>query len=78
VFQNDGNFVLSSPTNKAYWTSQSWGNNMGWMTFSNRAPYIEITSEKDQTLWSTGVSTQIAIPGGSLAPGESGAVHASD
>jgi hypothetical protein len=78
VFQNDGNFVLSSPTNKAYWTSQSWGNNMGWMTFSNRAPYIEITSEKDQTLWSTGVSTQVAIPGGSLAPGESGAVHASD
>jgi len=78
VFQNDGNFVLSTPGNKAYWTSQSWGNNMGWMTFSNRAPYLEITNEKDERLWSTGVFNQIAVPKGSLAPAGSGAVHASE
>jgi beta-glucanase (GH16 family) len=75
VFQNDGNLVLSSPGNKAYWTSQSWNNNLGWMTFSNRAPYLEISSEKDQTLWSTGVTNQIAIPRKSLDPHGSTAVR---
>jgi len=64
VFQNDGNLVLSGPTNKPYWTSKSWNNNLGWMTFSNRAPYLEITNEKDKILWTTGVTNQVSIPSG--------------
>ncbi len=68
VFQNDGNLVLYGPTNKAYWTSQSWNNNLGWMKFSNQAPYLEITNENDKVLWTTGVTNQVPIPRGSVPP----------
>jgi hypothetical protein len=65
VFQNDGNLVLSGPSNKPYWTSHTWNNNVGSMTFSNHAPYLEIMDGNAKILWTTGVTNQIPIPGSS-------------
>jgi len=65
VFQNDGNLVLIGPTNAAYWTSHTWGNNVGSMKFSNRAPYLEIMDGNARILWTTRVTNQVSIPKGS-------------
>lgn len=64
VFQNDGNLALYGPTNTAYWTSHTWNNNMGSMTFSNQAPYLEIMDGKAKIRWTTGVTNQVPIPNG--------------
>jgi hypothetical protein len=64
VFQDDGNLVLYGPANNTYWMSKTWNNNIAWMTFSNRAPYLEIVDGNARILWTTGVTNQISIPGG--------------
>lgn len=64
VFQNDGNLALYGPTNTVYWTSHTWNNNMGSMTFSNQAPYLEIMDGKAKVRWTTGVTNQVPIPSG--------------
>jgi exopolysaccharide biosynthesis protein len=68
VFQNDGNLVLYGPANKPYWMSKTWNNNIASMTFSNRAPYLRIVDGNARLLWTTGVTNQISIPGGSAHP----------
>jgi hypothetical protein len=64
VFQNDGNLVLYGPTNAPYWTSKTWNNNVGSMTFSNQAPYIEVIDGNAKVLWTAGVTRHVTIPTG--------------
>ena len=54
VFQNDGNLVLYGATNSPYWTSHTWNNNLGSLTFSNRTPYLKVMNGSGKTLWSSG------------------------
>jgi len=52
VFQNDGNLVLNEG-GKAYWSSATYGNNMGSMEFVNTPPYLNIYTAECTLMWST-------------------------
>jgi len=51
-FQNDGNFVFSN-NGKVYWSSSTWDNNMGSLTFFTQSPYLEIRDGPCNIKWST-------------------------
>jgi len=52
AFQNDGNFVFSD-SKGPYWSAGTWGRNAAILTFSNVEPYLEITDEMCNSVWST-------------------------
>jgi len=56
-FQNDGNFVFHAGANNVYWSSGTWGNNEGSLTFSNTPPYLVIRDGNCKPMWSS-----VAIP----------------
>lgn len=56
-FQNDGNFVFHAGPNTVYWSSNTWGDNMGSLTFNYLPPYLVIHDGNCNPMWSS-----VAIP----------------
>jgi len=52
IFQNDGNLVLNEG-GKPYWSSATYGNNMGSMEFVNTPPFLNIYTGECKLMWST-------------------------
>jgi len=51
-FQNDGNFVFHDGASNVYWASNTWGDNMGSLTFNNNSPYLVIHDGNCNPMWS--------------------------